>query len=47
MGRERFLVADRPTAARRNWWTERGWDEAVDDEESPAEVITFVRDGQC
>jgi hypothetical protein len=31
---------------RENWWTERGWDEYIDDEDSLAEVIAYVRDGQ-
>ncbi|MBY0457988.1 MAG: transposase [Gemmataceae bacterium] len=39
---ERALAAD----VRENWWTERGWDEYIDDEESLARVIAYVLDGQ-
>ena len=28
------------------WWTQRGWDEYVDDMKSLKTVITYVRDGQ-
>jgi REP element-mobilizing transposase RayT len=31
---------------RENWWTERGWDEYIDDVEALALVIAYVRDGQ-
>jgi REP element-mobilizing transposase RayT len=33
-------------AARENWWTERGWDEYVDDEKGLAEVIEYVLERQ-
>jgi REP element-mobilizing transposase RayT len=32
--------------ARENWWTDRGWDEYVDDDRALAEVIEYVLDGQ-
>lgn len=35
-----------PEAARENWWTERGWDEYIDDETALADVIGYVHDGQ-
>ena len=38
-GRQRKLV-------REHWWTERGWDEYIDDETSLAAVIAYIRDGQ-
>jgi REP element-mobilizing transposase RayT len=44
--RERRLAGDLAAAVRENWWTERGWDEYVDDEKSLAEVNMYVRDGQ-
>jgi REP element-mobilizing transposase RayT len=34
------------TTARNNWWTDRGWDEYIDDEDSLAAVIEYVRDRQ-
>jgi REP element-mobilizing transposase RayT len=46
MDRERLLLADRQIAAREKWWTDRGWDEYIDDEDSLADVIAYVRDGQ-
>jgi REP element-mobilizing transposase RayT len=33
-------------AVRENWWTERGWDEYIDDENALANVVTYVSDGQ-
>jgi REP element-mobilizing transposase RayT len=36
----------RSAAPRENWWTERGWDEYIDDEEGLADVNTYVLDGQ-
>ena len=33
-------------AVRENWWTERGWDEYIDDVDALAAVIAYVRDGQ-
>jgi len=33
-------------ATRERWWTERGWDEYIDDERALAEVIAYVLDGQ-
>lgn len=32
--------------ARDKWWTERGWDEYVDDDESLEEVIKYIFEGQ-
>lgn len=46
MERDRLLLADRQIPARANWWTERGWDEYIDDENDLADVIGYVRDGQ-
>lgn len=31
---------------RRTWWTERGWDEYIDDDEALAAVIAYGVDGQ-
>jgi REP element-mobilizing transposase RayT len=31
---------------RENWWTERGWDEFIDDEDALADVIAYVLEGQ-
>lgn len=31
---------------RQKWWTERGWDEYVDAEESLAEVMRYICEGQ-
>jgi len=33
-------------AARRNWWTERGWDLYIDHEDHLADVIAYVLYGQ-
>ncbi len=35
-----------PGTARERWWTERGWDEYIDDDRALAEVIAYVLDGQ-
>ncbi len=35
-----------PHAGRDDWWTERGWDEWIDDEPSLAEVIAYVLERQ-
>ena len=42
----RNLKASDAAGERRNWWTERGWDEYIDDEASLAEVIEYVLDRQ-
>jgi REP element-mobilizing transposase RayT len=34
------------TILRENWWTGRGWDEYIDDEDALAAVIAYVLDGQ-
>jgi REP element-mobilizing transposase RayT len=34
------------TAIRENWWTDRGWDEYVDDEDDLAAVMCYVLEGQ-
>ena len=34
------------TPSRANWWTDRGWDEYIDDDDSLAAVIEYVRDRQ-
>src|SRR5262249_40105199 len=36
----------RTSVLREHWWTERGWDEYIDDEEALANVVAYVRDGQ-
>jgi REP element-mobilizing transposase RayT len=33
-------------AVRVHWWTDRGWDEYIDDEGALADVVAYVRDGQ-
>jgi REP element-mobilizing transposase RayT len=33
-------------AVREHWWTERGWDEYIDDEDALAAVNAYVLDGQ-
>jgi REP element-mobilizing transposase RayT len=35
-----------PTGLREEWWTERGWDEYIDDEEQLAAVIHYVLEEQ-
>ncbi len=32
--------------ARENWWTDRGWDEYIDDDRALADVVAYVLDGQ-
>lgn len=32
--------------ARQHWWTDRGWDEYVDDEDALSAVVAYVREGQ-
>jgi REP element-mobilizing transposase RayT len=45
--RERsLLLRDGSLTVRENWWTERGWDEYIDLEESLAEVNAYVLYGQ-
>ena len=34
------------SAVRENWWTERGWDEYIDDDDELAIVNTYVWEGQ-
>jgi REP element-mobilizing transposase RayT len=36
----------RTSVLREHWWTERGWDEYIDDEEVLAIVVAYVREGQ-
>ena len=36
----------RSSSPRETWWTERGWDEYIDDEECLANVNVYVLDGQ-
>jgi REP element-mobilizing transposase RayT len=31
---------------RDNWWTERGWDEYIDNEQALAAVVEYVQEGQ-
>jgi len=42
---ERTIRRD-ATALRENWWTERGWDIYIDDEESLTAAIAYVHEGQ-
>ena len=35
-----------PGTARANWWSERGWDEYLDDEDALAEVVAYVVERQ-
>ena len=44
--RERARLLDPAAAVREHWWTERGWDEYVDDDEALREVNTYVHEGQ-
>jgi hypothetical protein len=43
---QQALPQNNRTASREKWWTERGWDEYVDDEEGLAAVNGYVREGQ-
>lgn len=36
----------RSAPLRDNWWTERGWDEYIDDEDGLFNVVTYTLDGQ-
>ena len=36
----------RSALVRENWWTERGWDVYIDDEEHLQQVIAYVMEGQ-
>lgn len=42
----RKLKPQNPSIKRENWWTQRGWDEYIDDVESLETVISYVRDAQ-
>jgi REP element-mobilizing transposase RayT len=42
--RERERMWD--AVVREHWWTDRGWDEYVDDDEALAAIIAYVREGQ-
>jgi len=44
--RELLRRGDPRAALREKWWTERGWDEYIDDEDSLAEVMAYVLEGQ-
>lgn len=44
--RERSLIGDSSGALRANWWTERGWDEYLDDDRALEDAYMYVRDGQ-
>jgi len=44
--RERALAGDRAVVVREDWWTERGWDEYIDDEESLDAVVGYTLEGQ-
>jgi len=43
---QRAMIKNDLTKLRDNWWTERGWDEYVDDVDSLAAVNEYVREGQ-
>jgi REP element-mobilizing transposase RayT len=34
------------TEVRENWWTDRGWDEYIDEEDDLAAVMHYVKEGQ-
>ena len=36
----------RVNKVRDDWWTERGWDEYIDDENELSDVNSYIRDGQ-
>jgi REP element-mobilizing transposase RayT len=40
------LEQARASVFRENWWTERGWDEYIDDEDALANVNVYVLDSQ-
>lgn len=40
-------LKERAGVVRENWWTERGWDEYIDDDTALAEVIAYVIEGQA
>jgi REP element-mobilizing transposase RayT len=40
------LEQARRSLVRENWWTERGWDEYIDDEDALADVNIYVLEGQ-
>ena len=42
----RKLRQHSPSLQRINWWTERGWDEYLDDDRGLAEVIEYVSERQ-
>ena len=39
-------LRERSPTVRKHWWTDRGWDEYIDDEDALAAVIAYVREGQ-
>jgi hypothetical protein len=41
------LEQGRTSVVRENWWTERGWDEYIDDEDALMNVNLYVLDGQA
>ncbi len=41
-----MIAADPGATARENWWTDRGWDEYIDDDSSLAEVIEYIIESQ-
>src|SRR5262249_54587836 len=42
----RLKEQSRAPVLRDNWWTDRGWDEYIDDEEGLFNVNVYVLDGQ-
>jgi REP element-mobilizing transposase RayT len=43
---ERARQAGRRGPVREHWWTERGWDEYIDQEDELAELMWYVLEGQ-
>jgi REP element-mobilizing transposase RayT len=43
---QRAMAGNNPTEPREKWWTQRGWDEYVDDEDALAATVTYVAEGQ-
>jgi len=43
---ERTRPTGQPRSVREKWWTERGWDEYIDDEDGLADVSFYALEGQ-
>jgi REP element-mobilizing transposase RayT len=46
MDYDRSLELVRGSSLRENWWTERGWDEYIDNERELADVVAYVCERQ-